>query len=218
LTQKYNPIKFYSGDILFPSYYNISNFQKLLNSIKFHAGIFGLNDVRSNALNLLEENVEKTNSIWLMSNLFQVKKQYLAITKCSIMMIIENKNVKIGIIGLMHSNDLNQNQIKYVDYLHEANRLSDELVKRGVNIIIALTQMSWLHDEYLANNATKIDLIFGCGDDSEYGIRQVNNRWIVKSGVNYKNLSLIKIEFNEQLNKIMDLSIVKINVKENKIA
>ena len=116
MTKKYNPIKFYSGDILFPSY--LSTFHKLLNSIKFHAGIYGLNDVRSNSLNLLEDSVDKTNSIWLMSNLFHVKKQYLAITKCSIMMIIENKNVKIGIIGLMHTNDLNQSQIKYVDYCY----------------------------------------------------------------------------------------------------
>ena len=218
LTQKYNPVKLYCGDILFPSYDNLSTFHKTFNSIKFHAGIYGLNDIRSNAFSLLEESVDKTNSIWLMSNLFQVKKQYLAITKCSIMMIVENKNVKIGIIGLMHSNDLNQNQIKYFDYLQEANRLSRELTKRDVNIIIALTQMSWQHDEYLANNAAKIDLIFGCGDDNcDYQAKEVNKRWIVKSGVNQKNLSIVRIEFNEHLNKIVDVNIIKVNIKEKKV-
>jgi 5'-nucleotidase len=194
-----------------PSYDHFSNFQKAFNTVKFHAGIYGLNDLNSNNLNLLEDCVNKTNSIWLMSNLFHVKKQYLPITKCSIMMIIESKNIKIGLIGFMYSNDLNQNLIKYVDYVHEANRLTKELKERGVNIIIALTQMSWLHDEYLAKHASNIDFIFG-GSDCEYGVRQVNNCWIIKSGTNQKNLRLIEIDFNETLNKINDYSIIKVNV------
>ena len=216
MVQKYNPIKLYCGDILLPSFNNLSKFQKEFNSIKFHAGIYGINDVNLNSFNLLEDCVNKTNSIWLMSNLFHYKKQFLPITRCSVMMIIESKDLKIGLIGLMYSNDLNQNQIKYVDYVHEANRLSNELIKRGANIIIALTQMSWLHDEYLAKHANNIDIIFGCAVDNECAIKKVNNRWIIKSDVNQKNLSLVKIDYSDNLNRICDLSIVKVNIKQGK--
>lgn len=256
ITKKYNPIKLYSGDIVSTKKNSNYELEKSFNQLKFHAAMYGINDLykNMNSLQTLENFLHRTNSIWLISNLFDVKKQYLPITKCNIMMIIDWKSIKIGFMGLMHlntssasnNNGINNNHhhnhnqfssIKYVDYLNEANRLSYELEKRGANLIIALTQMNYLHDEYLATNARHIDIIFSTAYDNDsisnaakttsnnnnnntsnngdYDIRNINNRLIIKTNSKNNHLSLVELSYNDTIQQITSIDVRKIKLKDN---
>ncbi len=56
--------------------------------------------------------------------------------------------------------------------------------------------MRWYNDENLASKCPEIDIIIG-GHDHDYLIKEVNNRWIIKSGSDFKTFSVIDILMNK---------------------
>lgn len=221
LVCRYEPLRLFCGDVVSNGF--LENLGDSFNSLKLHACLYGLNDLDCSRFQQIEKLIlnRKGGGTWLVSNLFELKKQHLPLTKCNPMTIVDVSGVKVGILGLMHSNELylKKNTLKYVDYLSEANRLSGELRQRGADIIVALTQMDGVHDEFLAKNALDIQLIFG-GFNREFYVKNVNNRWLVKGGDSLRHLSLMHIYVADEIDEatkrvrktIADISISKFSV------
>lgn len=153
-----------------------------------------------------------------MSNIFDVKKQHLPITKCSPYFIIQTNDIKIGFIGLLYSDDVALNlNFKYVDYLNEANRLSLILRKCGCNLIVALTQMNKVSVDYLAKHANDIDVILSneCNlvdeqeKEEEEEVINVNNRWIIGKS-SKEQIYMFNAYFDK--NQFVDISISKLRI------
>jgi 5'-nucleotidase len=71
------------------------------------------------------------------------------------------------------------------------------------------------NDVKLANEVEEIDLILG-GHDHHYLIQLINNnKWIIKSGTDFRNLTLIELNQNLKVNKIEKFTIDS-NINEDK--
>jgi 2',3'-cyclic-nucleotide 2'-phosphodiesterase (5'-nucleotidase family) len=218
LNEKYNPIKIYNGNIDISKSNENKNF---FNFFKFHVSMYGLDDLchaKNNHLNRIEDFIVNTNSIWLLSNLYEKRNDQAPITKCNIMMIIDwNVNIKIGFIGLMnYANAAKPNpDIKYSDYVAEARYLSGELRARHVNYVVALAYMNWSDLEHLANQSSDIDMIISTDNPNTWAaddhMRIVNNKVILRN-TNFKYLSLITVYFDKAENfKPVDIAISRFN-------
>lgn len=62
--------------------------------------------------------------------------------------------------------------------------------------MIALTHMRTPNDIKLAENCEDIDLILG-GHDHVYEVQQVNGRYVVKSGTDFRQFSKITVNFDK---------------------
>ena len=77
-----------------------------------------------------------------------------------------------------------------------ANRLASTLREDGCEVVIALTHMRTPNDIRLAENVTDVDLILG-GHDHVYEVLKVNNRYILKSGTDFRQFSKITLDFTQ---------------------
>lgn len=80
---------------------------------------------------------------------------------------------------------------------------------QGCDFIIALTHMRTPNDIKLAEQCNDIDLILG-GHDHVYEVSQVNNKYIVKSGTDFRQFSKITIQFDP----LPDNGRAQINIEE----
>jgi len=83
-----------------------------------------------------------------------------------------------------------------LDLVEEGQRLAQELKQKGVDCVIALTHMRWPNDIRLAENVAEIDLILG-GHDHDFIVKNVNGKYIVKSGTDFRNFGKIVLTFDE---------------------
>lgn len=90
---------------------------------------------------------------------------------------------------------VNEAKVNYKDHVEATNDLAEELRADGADLVIAMTHMKWEYDTRLADCAEGLNLILG-SHDHEYGIRKVNETWIVKSGSDVKNLTKIDILYD----------------------
>lgn len=114
--------------------------------------------------------------------------------------IIEWHGKKLGFIGLIEEewmatlSTVDSEDLEYIDFVTEGQRLAQELQAEGVDYVIALTHMRWPNDIRLAENVEEIDLILG-GHDHDFGCKQINGRMVVKSGTDFRNYALITLTF-----------------------
>lgn len=86
------------------------------------------------------------------------------------------------------------------------------LVFQGCDYVIALTHMRTPNDIKLAEQCDEIDLILG-GHDHVYEIKQVNGKYIIKSGTDFKQFSKITVNFDKvSAGGNIEVSIEEINV------
>ena len=71
-------------------------------------------------------------------------------------------------------------------------KVSRELKTGGCDIVIALTHMDWREDIRLAESVPEIDLVLG-GHDHQYRVQVVNGKTIVKSGTEFRYLSVVTL-------------------------
>lgn len=134
---------------------------------------------------------------WFLSNV-QDKFTSEPLGHGNIKNIITWNNVKIGFMGLVEEDwldtlgTINRSNLNYIDYVKVANQLCTELKAEGAEFIIAMTHMKWTNDMRLAQSTKGIDLVLG-GHDHDYGIKKVNETWIVKSGSDFRNFTKITI-------------------------
>lgn len=77
--------------------------------------------------------------------------------------------------------------------------------------MIALTHMRTPNDIKLAENCNDIDLILG-GHDHVYETMYINNKYIVKSGTDFRQFSKITVNLEKVNNGTPEIVIEEINV------
>jgi len=200
-----DPLILFSGDIFAPSI--MSTFTKgeqmvpVLNSLGVHCAVYGNHDFDF-GLDTLEGLVEKTEFPWLMSNVVDLETgRPLADGK--VQHIIEHQGRKIGLIGLVEKEwldtlaTINPDEVDYTDYVDAASMLAAELKSKGCEYVIALTHMRTPNDIRLAEKVPEVDLILG-GHDHVYEKRKVNGTYILKSGTDFRQFSLLTLDFREE--------------------
>uniref|UniRef100_T1ISA7 5'-Nucleotidase C-terminal domain-containing protein n=1 Tax=Strigamia maritima TaxID=126957 RepID=T1ISA7_STRMM len=211
-----NPLVLFSGDILAPSL--MSTFTQgeqmipVLNALNVHCAVYGNHDFDFGIDNLLHC-ARETSFPWLMSNVIDNEtKQPLADGK--IYHIVEWEGKKLGIIGLVEIEwlatlaTIDPSEVTYSDFVTEGRKLARLLKDKGVDYVIALTHMRTPNDTRLAENVDEIDLILG-GHDHVYEVKQVNGKYIIKSGTDFRNFSVVTLSFNH--NKV-DVTVENITV------
>jgi hypothetical protein len=144
-------------------------------------------------------------------------------------MLFEHNGVKIGFMALVdqnfytrlnsflqHSDPLTENQTEYVDFVVEADRLSQQLRLSGAHLIVCLINFdNEQNEQRLLNDAKDLDLIFSSQSSSgwktdQFNFKRLNNKWLIKSSNNFDSLSLVSLHLDElNSNRIVDLAITK---------
>ncbi|KAF7455821.1 5'-nucleotidase, C-terminal domain-containing protein [Cryptosporidium felis] len=86
-----------------------------------------------------------------------------------------------------------EEDVIYKDFVEEANRISKILREKDAELIIALTHMRAPNDELLARGAEDIDLILGGHDHEYYGVKEIGNSVVAKSGTDFRDLTVLLI-------------------------
>lgn len=113
--------------------------------------------------------------------------------------VIQRNGVRIGFMGLIPEQWIDSlacvpyDQVEYRDFVEVANETSRYLREvEECDVVIALTHMRTKDDVRLAKEADDIDLILG-GHDHHVEFLMENNRWIVKSGTDFRTFSHIDL-------------------------
>ncbi|CAH1780293.1 unnamed protein product [Owenia fusiformis] len=209
-----NPLVLFSGDALNPSL--MSSITKgeqmgpILSAMNVQCAVYGNHDFDFGVDELLEV-TENTNFPWLMSNVREnITFEPLAngLEKHT----IQWDGIKFGLIGLVEKEWLatlatvDEQDVTFLDFVEEGQRLSQELRNEGCDFIIALTHMRWPNDRIVAEDID-VDIVLG-GHDHDYIIEQLNGKYIIKSGTDFRNMSKITLQFIE--NQIRDIQIEEI--------
>ncbi|XP_045505601.1 snake venom 5'-nucleotidase isoform X2 [Colias croceus] len=200
--QHLNPLVLFSGDVFSPSM--LSTFTKgeqmvpVLNEIGTHCAVFGNHDFDF-GLDILSGLVAQCSFPWLMSNVIDNETgRPLGDGKITHALICNGH--KIGLIGLVEQEwldtlaTINPEEVTFIDFLQAGSKLASQLKEEGCEYVIALTHMRTPNDVKLAEGCNKIDLILG-GHDHVYEVLEVNNKYIVKSGTDFRQFSQININF-----------------------
>jgi 5'-nucleotidase len=196
-----DPLVLFSGDAFNPSM--LSTFTQgeqmipVLNKVGTACAVFGNHDF-DHGLDVLQKWVEKTTFPWLMSNVID-NETGRPLGNGKITHIICHNNIKVGLMGLVEKEwldtlpTIDPNEVTYIDYVEAGNKLAEDLLKEGCDMIIALTHMRTPNDLILAQNCSKLDLILG-GHDHVYEIVKVNHLNVVKSGTDFRQFSKITLQ------------------------
>ncbi|XP_076062141.1 mannosylglucosyl-3-phosphoglycerate phosphatase isoform X2 [Oratosquilla oratoria] len=200
-----DPLILFSGDILAPSI--MSSFTQgeqmipVLNQLGVHCAVYGNHDFDFGLERLIEV-AEQTNFPWLMSNV-EDNETERPLAEGLLTQIIHWHGWKIGLIGLVEMEwletlaTINADQITYTDYVDKGRELATQLKNEGCDYIIALTHMRTPNDIRLAENVDEIDLILG-GHDHVYEINKVNGKYVLKSGTDFREFSVLTLNLEEK--------------------
>ncbi|CAF0987732.1 unnamed protein product [Brachionus calyciflorus] len=196
----------FSGDIFSPSPLSMVTKGKqmvpILNRFNVDIACVGNHDFDF-GVDTLNELIAETTFPWLISNVVDAEtNKPIAIAESK--HIIHFKGIKIGVIGLVEQewmetlSTIDFDEIIYEDFVLVGKRLANELRNVDkVDYVIALTHMRLPNDLELAEEVPEIDLILG-GHDHNYVCESVNGKWVVKSGTDFRELSLVEIGLDEK--------------------
>lgn len=195
-----NPLVLFSGDAFNPSM--LSTFTKgeqmvpVLNSVGTDVAVFGNHDFDF-GLEVLQKWVDMCQFPWLMSNVID-NETGRPLGNGKISHIMNHNGFRVGLMGLVEKEwldtiaTIDPNEVTFIDYIEAGNRLADDLLKEGCEVIIALTHMRTPNDLNLAKNCPKLDLILG-GHDHVYEIVKINHLNVIKSGTDFRQFSRITL-------------------------
>jgi len=143
----------------------------------------------------LEKYIQESGFPWVLSNVVAKDSDEQLVGSVR-QVIIEWNGVKLGIFGLAEKEWLDTVQhvdtfARYIDFVTTANRISADLRDAGADIVICLAHMRMNNCEKLAAEAPGVDLILA-GHDHFYEAKFISGKYIVLSGSDFRNLSLIK--------------------------
>ena len=142
--------------------------------------------------------------------------------KYSVCLLTINCHLQIGFMGLVEEEwlvtlaTIDPSEVIFQDYVDRGTELASQLREEGADFVIALTHMRMPNDTRLAQFSTGIDLILG-GHDHHYEVKEVNGIKIIKSGSDFREFSIITIEFGDDNNYDVDVERIEItgNVPED---
>uniref|UniRef100_A0A8C7TAZ5 Calcineurin-like phosphoesterase domain-containing protein n=1 Tax=Oncorhynchus mykiss TaxID=8022 RepID=A0A8C7TAZ5_ONCMY len=178
--QSLNPLIVFSGDCLSPSLLSTVTKGKhmvdVLNKLGVHCAVYG-NHEFDFGVDLLEEHTKMMPFPWFINNVYD-RFTSETLVHGLVINILERNALKIDFMGLVEEDwmdtlgTVDKNDIKYIDYVETADRLSAELRDKGADLGIALTHLRWRN-----------------GHDHECRVLEVNGIVIVKSGSEFSYIS-----------------------------
>ncbi|XP_050523089.1 mannosylglucosyl-3-phosphoglycerate phosphatase isoform X2 [Daktulosphaira vitifoliae] len=197
------PMILFSGDVFSPSMLSTftkgEQMSKVLNNLGTQCAVFG-NHEFDFGLEVLAERVSETNFPWLMSNVVD-NETGRPLGDGKITHVFDWHNRRIGLVGLVERDwldtlaTIDPEEVTFIDFVEAGRSLAKQLKEDGCDYVIALTHMRMPNDIKLAENVNEIDLILG-GHDHAYEIQLINNRYIIKSGTDFREFSKITINLN----------------------
>eukprot|EP00092_Neocalanus_flemingeri_P029929 GFUD01032495.1.p1 GENE.GFUD01032495.1~~GFUD01032495.1.p1 ORF type:complete len:307 (+),score=77.60 GFUD01032495.1:110-1030(+) len=194
-----NPLVLFSGDALSPSLQSTvthgEHMVRALNSLGTQCAVLG-NHEFDYGLQNLNRLVKMSNFPWLLSNMTEAGSG-LPLAGARTHYVLEWAGLRIGMVGLVEDWLYQQQAVRevsyqYEDYVEVGKRLAEGLKKDGCHIVIALTHMGMREDIRLVENVPEIDLVLG-GHDHQYEVQVVEGRTIVKSGTEFRYLSVVTV-------------------------
>ncbi|XP_077284564.1 mannosylglucosyl-3-phosphoglycerate phosphatase isoform X2 [Arctopsyche grandis] len=212
-----NPLVLFSGDIFSPSM--LSTYTKgeqmvpVLNEIGVHCSVFGNHDF-DHGLEVLSKWVSMCNFPWLMSNVID-NETGRPLGDGKITHVVDWGGRRIGLVGLVEQEwldtlaTINPDEVTFLDFVEAGTKLGAQLKQEGCDYVIALTHMRTPNDLKLAEQCNEVDLILG-GHDHVYETHLVNGKYVIKSGVDFRNFSKICLNFDKT--NAVDVTIEEISV------
>ncbi|XP_030759392.1 protein 5NUC [Sitophilus oryzae] len=203
--QHLNPLILFSGDAFSPSM--LSTFTRgeqmvpVLNEIGTHCAVLGNHDF-DHGLEVLSQWVAQTDFPWLMSNVVD-NETGRPLGEGRITHVVHWAGHRIGLVGLVEREwldtlaTINPEEVTFLDFVEAGQKLAAQLKHEGCDYVIALTHMRTPNDVKLAENCDEIDLILG-GHDHVYETHLINDRYVVKSGTDFRQFSKITIDFENK--------------------
>ncbi|KXZ56803.1 hypothetical protein GPECTOR_1g723 [Gonium pectorale] len=151
------------------------------------------------------DNLVKLNSQckfpWLMANVLERGTDF-PYAGAGTTWIQDWNGIKVGVVGLVEEEWLetlgavNVSDMIYQDFVEVGREAARAMKAKGAELLIALTHMREPNDRKLAAEVPEFHLILG-GHDHHYvtGFIEPHNNLLVKSGTDFRDLSLIEIEF-----------------------
>ncbi|BFZ13573.1 hypothetical protein BsWGS_16611 [Bradybaena similaris] len=215
--QHLQPLVLFSGDALNPSLMSIflkgEQMIPVLNELGVAAAVYGNHDFDF-GVDHLEDVAEQCKFPWLLSNVNDmVNNEPLAQGRPQV--VIEHSGIKIGIIGLVEKewidtlSTLDPADVLFSDFVQVGRDMASDLRRSGAQLIVALTHMRVPNDEKLAQDVDGIDLILG-GHDHDYEIIQVKDRYVIKSGTDFRNMSKLTLIQNSK--HTWDVSVERVDL------
>ncbi|KAM3136159.1 hypothetical protein pb186bvf_011781 [Paramecium bursaria] len=204
----------FSGDVFSPSTLsNIYKGQQLiypLNQMNIDIACPGNHDfdfplVQVNNL------ISQCNFPFILSNIHDAKTQQ-TLAKTQPYLIKQFNGMKIGFFALgeeewfLQIETIPLDEMDYEDYIHCAERMVEILNQEKCDLIICLTHMRIPSDRKLLEEVKGIDLVLG-GHDHLVAFEKIDQSYIVKSGSNFRNITLVKYNKNGQV----DAQLIEIN-------
>ncbi|KAJ1609839.1 5'-nucleotidase/2'-cyclic phosphodiesterase [Cryptosporidium canis] len=197
-----NPLLLFSGDVFNPSIMSVTtkgrHMVPFLNMMKVHTACFGNHDFDF-GVDHLEYLAGSCNFQWILSNVYDAYTGE-PLANARTYRLFEWQGRRIGIMGFVEKEwlktlpTISEEDVIYKDFVEEANRISKILREKDAELIIALTHMRAPNDELLAKGAEDIDLILGGHDHEYYGVKQIGNSVVAKSGTDFRDLTMISIK------------------------
>ncbi|XP_050442414.1 mannosylglucosyl-3-phosphoglycerate phosphatase isoform X2 [Adelges cooleyi] len=217
------PMILFSGDVFSPSMLSTftkgEQMSKVLNNLGTQCAVYG-NHEFDFGLEVLAERVSETNFPWLMSNVVD-NETGRPLGDGKITHVFDWHNRRIGLVGLVERDwldtlaTIDPEEVTFIDFVEAGRSLAKQLREDGCDYIIALTHMRMPNDVKLAENVSEIDLILG-GHDHAYDVQKINDRFIVKSGTDFREFSKITINL-EGSNDAVEIQRIEVtkDIKED---
>lgn len=203
-----------SGDFLNPLPYTAFDSGrtviKALNLLPVDIVTFGNHDIEDNTKVLNEVLDEDLNTVYISTNIKGIEKSIPY-------HIIQEKNLKLGIIGLCDDTFYTKSKIEFYDKNVVVRNNIEILIKNNVDYIIALTHNDPEVDYALIDKFPEIDLILS-GHIHEYSYLNYKNVPIIRTGENVETLAEISFHEDKSFSvDFTDISNVKQHVSYNKL-
>ncbi|GIL42857.1 hypothetical protein Vafri_709 [Volvox africanus] len=199
-----NPLVLFSGDCYNPSLMSTITLGKqmvpVLNEIGVNVACIGNHDFDYGL-----ENLMKLNSLckfpWLMANVTE-RGTELPYAGAGTIWVEDWNGIKVGVVGLVEEEWLetlgavNVDDMEYHNFIEVGREMARHMKAKGAELLIALTHMREPNDRKLAAEVPEFHLVLG-GHDHHYvsGFIEPHFNLMVKSGTDFRDLSLIEVEF-----------------------
>ncbi|CAK8675103.1 unnamed protein product [Clavelina lepadiformis] len=195
------PLIVFGGDCLNPSTLSCAtqglHMIEVLNYLEVDVAVYGNHEFDFGVAHAAQC-IAKMNSTWFLGNVTdKLTKRNLAEGKNKLM--IERRNgFKVGFLGLVEEEWLDtlatvaKTDLDYQDYVSRGREIAKELREEGADFVVALTHMRWPNDVRLTQEVPDIDLVLG-GHDHGYGVKEIDDCLIVKSGSDFRNFSTVDV-------------------------
>ncbi|KAG2448378.1 hypothetical protein HYH02_006960 [Chlamydomonas schloesseri] len=199
-----DPLVLFSGDAYNPSLMSTmtmgAQMVPVLNEVGVHCACMGNHDFDYGLPNLLKLNAQ-CKFPWLMANVLD-RASGKPYADAAPTWTTEWNGIKVGVVGLVEEEwletlaSINTDEMQYQDFVTVGRKLAAELKAAGAEVLIALTHMREPNDRKLAAEVPEFHLILG-GHDHHYvsGFIEPHSNLLVKSGTDFRDLSLIEVEF-----------------------